>query len=435
MKRRKLLVLSIDALNTKDFNIIKELPNFSEFFKKGSYGKTLTGVYPSHTYTAHASVITGVYPDKHGVISNYIPTPGELKPDWHWQYDHIQSPNLLDLALEKGLTTATFLWPVTAKGPQDYNLPEIWDPRGVKNQIWLSISNGTPLFLLRVYKKFRHLLRGTNHPELDDFTTQCVLDLLSRKNVDLTFVHLTDLDTHRHYYGTMHEESRKALVRTDRRLGSIFSLLSEKGELENTDIIAFGDHGFLDITHRVHLNHLFLQKKWLEFNEQNRLLHWKVWANSCEGSCHIYLEDPKDHKFETQVYNYLLELQKDPGFGIEQIFTRKVFDQLHTGGEASFILEARKGFAFTHDWQGPAIEPIEKNPDKKTMIACHGYFPHKGDYTSLILAKGPSFKNGGVLDSARIIDIAPTLARIQDLNLPSADGRVLEEILTLPPKL
>ncbi len=430
MKGRKLLVLSLDALNTKDFELIKDLPNFSKFLQKGSYGKFLKGVYPSHTYTTHASVITGLYPDKHGIISNYIPSPGVLKPDWYWQYHYFKSPTLLDLAKNHGLKTATFLWPVTAKGPQNINFPEIWDPQGKKSQIRLSLSHGSPLFLLRIRQKYGDLLRGKEHPELDDFTTRSVLDLLSRKPIDIAFIHLADLDTHRHYHGTFDEESLKALPRLDHRLGQIFTHLREKGEWESTDIVAFGDHGFLDIAYQIHINHLFLSQKWLEFDENQELLNWKVWGNSCEGSCHVYLKDHSDEPFKETVYNYLSQLQEDPRYGIERIYTREDFKELHTGGDASFILEARKGFAFTHDWSAPAIEPVIKNPENKTTIACHGYSPDKPDYSSLFLAMGPSFKEGGVLEEVRIIDIAPTLAKIQGLDLSSSDGRVLEEILT-----
>lgn len=420
----------MDALNSRDFHHIKDLSNFSKLIEKGSYAKEVTGVYPSHTYTTHASVITGVYPDKHGVISNFIPAPGEVNPDWHWEYEHIKSPNLLGLAREKGLKTATFLWPVAAKGPQHYNFPEIWDPKGEKNQILISLTSGSPLFLLRMEHKFGHLRRGAEQPQLDDFTTQSVIDLLSRKNVDIAFIHLTDLDTHRHYYGTNSEESREALQRLDRRLGEIFSLLSDKGELDKTDILVFGDHGFLDITHRIHINHLFHLENWLGFDNQQKLLHWKVWANSCEGSCHIYLKDRTDQPFQEAVHNYLTALSEDPHYGIERIYTKEDFKQLHTGGDADFILEARRGFAFTHDWQGPAVESIEKNPLKKTMIACHGYSPQKRDYSSLLMAMGPSFKKGKVLEGIRIIDIAPSLAKILNLDLSSVDGRVLDEILS-----
>ncbi len=430
--KKKVILLSFDALHASDRSIIEKLPHFSKLLSGCALGKTVKGVYPSHTYTTHASVITGVHPDKHGITSNYIPTPGDRKPDWYWQYKHLQSPTLLGLAKEKGLKTATFLWPVTARGPQNYNIPEIWDPKKKKNQILLSLIHGSPLFLLSINQKYGKYRRGTEHPELDVFTMKSVLDLISKKDLDFVLVHLADVDTHRHYYGTDSDESRKALERLDSHLGDLLNLLKSKRELSSTDIIIFGDHGFLDIHQNININSHFHKKGWLTFNQEGTLDSWRVWAHSCEGSCHIYINEKENPSFTDEVYEEIHRLVTDSSSGIERIYRPKDFSDLHLQNGFSLILEGKKGYSFTPDWDLPLYSPVEKDPENKVSVAVHGYHPDKEGYRSLFLATGPSFKKGASVEEMRIIDIAPTIAEILNLPLPNADGRVLDELLEDP---
>ena len=58
-KRNKLLVISMDALGAPDVSFFRELPGFKRFLEKASYCFNVSSVYPSITYPAHTSIITG----------------------------------------------------------------------------------------------------------------------------------------------------------------------------------------------------------------------------------------------------------------------------------------------------------------------------------------------------------------------------------------
>ena len=45
------------------------------------------------------------------------------------------------------------------------------------------------------------------------------------------------------------------------------------------------------------------------------------------------------------------------------------------------------------------------------------------------MAKGPDFREGVVLERGRLIDQAPTYAKILGTELPNADGRVIESFI------
>ena len=135
IKDKYLIVVSFDALNSHDFEKLKNYPNFKRFLSGSSYSNEVTSISPSLTYPAHTSIITSCHPNRHGVISNTLMQPNRLSPDWNWNRKRVKVDTLYDVALREKLTVAALLWPVTAKSKITYNFPEIFANRPWKNQI------------------------------------------------------------------------------------------------------------------------------------------------------------------------------------------------------------------------------------------------------------------------------------------------------------
>lgn len=180
-----LIVISFDCLSSLDFPLLQELPHFQELFKNGAYCKQVETIYPSVTYPCHATIVTGNYPKRHGVINNTILQPGNPSPDWYWERCHIKGTTLYDEAKKANMTTAALLWPVTAKANIDYNMPEIFANRPWHNQIAVSLWNGTPLYQLAMNRRFGHLRRGLSQPELDEFVLESTVETIKTKKPDL----------------------------------------------------------------------------------------------------------------------------------------------------------------------------------------------------------------------------------------------------------
>lgn len=68
------------------------------------------------------------------------------------------------------------------------------------------------------------------------------------------------------------------------------------------------------------------------------------------------------------------------------------------------------------------------NSDYKFSVSSHGHLPHKGPQPVFLVA-GPDIRPGVVLPRQRIIDEAPTFARILGFPLPQAQGRCMEGLL------
>ena len=60
--------------------------------------------------------------------------------------------------------------------------------------------------------------------------------------------------------------------------------------------------------------------------------------------------------------------------------------------------------------------------------ATHGYMPDYGPQP-VFVAKGPAIREGVELGRGRVIDEAPTFAKIIGQTLPQADGKPIDEIL------
>ncbi len=69
MDRRSVIVLILDGCNVKALRKART-PHIDEIRRRGSYTFKCRSVYPTVTYSAHASILTGVYPNSHGIVGN-----------------------------------------------------------------------------------------------------------------------------------------------------------------------------------------------------------------------------------------------------------------------------------------------------------------------------------------------------------------------------
>ncbi len=104
--KRRLIVLSLDAMVYEDLEYLNTLPVFHGFLAEGSRVNRMRSIYPTVTYPAHTTMATGVYPNRHGVANNEVLAPGERASDWYWFHDAVKAPDIFDAAKQAGLTTA-----------------------------------------------------------------------------------------------------------------------------------------------------------------------------------------------------------------------------------------------------------------------------------------------------------------------------------------
>lgn len=427
-----LILISFDCLSALDFPILKDLPHFQSILKNGAHVEKVETVYPSVTYACHASIVTGNYPNRHGVINNTLLQPGWISPDWNWYRHCIKGTTLYDEAKKAGMTTAALLWPVTAKANIDYNMPEIFANRPWQNQIMVSLMNGTPRFQWELNQRFGYIRNGLDQPGLDDFVLESTVHTIKTKKPNVLMVHFTDLDTQRHYHGFSSNEAIAALHRHDIRLGRILAALKESGIYDKSTVVLLGDHSALDENKAIKPNVLLRQHSLITTNTKGKVKNWKAYCKSCDGSAYIYLKDSHDTATLTNVKQLLDSLLKDSNGGIENVLTGAEAAEKGADGTCAFMLEAQKGYYFLEDIEGEYLKKItveDLQDDKKYTVATHGYSPEKENYGTILMASGKGIKPI-TIPFCRLIDEGPTFARLLGVSLGETDGRVIEELLT-----
>lgn len=428
--QRKVIVLSFDALGARDWTVLKQYPNFNKLIANGQYSRQVRSVYPSLTYPAHASVLTGKMPRKHGIVSNTKLQPMRIKPDWFWHHKEIHGKTLFSEAKKKNLSVASILWPVSAGAPIQYNMPEIFPNRPWHNQMSISLLSGRKRFQVQMDRRHGHLRKGQEQPELDNFAHACALDTLKTYQPDMLFVHYTALDTAKHNHGADSEEARDAIKTLDKRLEDYFRVTRQMGIADETTFIIFGDHDSKDV-HSVIRPNVILQKEgFLSAEENGKILHCDYVFKSCDGSAYLYHNNL--HKIKRELIRQEVEIIQtaiekfNEGFGgIKVIMSGHEASYEGADNHALLMLEAEEGYYFLDDSFGEIVEGIDESKvgTAHWLKSSHGYHPDTAHYRSVYFAfgKGLEKKEIGEID---LMDIGVNIGVLMNLNLGETDGKV-----------
>ena len=116
--KKKLFVLSMDAMVREDVAYIANKPNFQKVLGKRAEVEGVCSVYPASTYPAHTTLVTGCNPGKHGVYSNFpLSTVSDGIAHWPLSVNSVFVEDLFAAAKRADLTTAAVFWPITANNP------------------------------------------------------------------------------------------------------------------------------------------------------------------------------------------------------------------------------------------------------------------------------------------------------------------------------
>ena len=432
MKSKYLIIVSFDAVGSSDLENLKFMPNFKKVIEKGAYIKKVKSIYPTLTYPAHTTIITGKYPKNHGIIDNTIFKKGNLHPNWYWFSKYIKGKTIIDIAKEKGMRTCSILWPVTGRADIEFNFPEIFPVKKHQNQILMSLYAGSFYYLYKLNKKYGSIRRGIEQPNLDNFVLKCMEDTINNEKPELMLVHFTDVDTIKHLYGATSNEAKDAVKRQDERLGKILDCLHKNNILSETDLIILGDHGAKDVSKVIRINKLFVDKGFIKVSKKNnKLLEYDAICKSLDGSAYIYLKNPKSERTKKAVEKLLHDF-KEKESGIEEVLDNEKIILEGADKNAAFMLEAKEGYYFIDEYGGDVIEKINAEDvgrDNHKYRGIHGYSPNKENYTTFFIGLGKDFKEGLTLEEGKLINHGPTIAKLLGGELEDCDGEA-EDILT-----
>lgn len=416
-------MVSFDGLAASDLSKVKFMPAFSRMMGKAAWHGHVKSIYPSLTYPAHATIITGRWPREHGIVNNTLFQPQRKKPDWFWKRSWLKGDTLYDAATRRGLTTAALLWPVTAGARIDYNMPEVLANRPWENQILVSLKSGTPRYQLEMNRRFGGIRDGVKQPALDYFVHKSLMATLEEKRPDLVLVHYTDLDAQRHDYGFNSKQAMEALKRHDKRLGDILDWNESLLENERYGISVLGDHSSLDVERVVNLNPLFVERGLIQLDDHGKLVDYRALMKSADGSAYLYVKGPELSHVKAHVKKIIEDFAREED-GIEAVYSGRDLMAFGADPEAFLMLEAQKGCYFNDDLSSKeAITDITDGLVKGPPYYhwnTHGFSPLKPDYDTVWMMAGEGIIPGEMTQPMNLLDEAPTYSAWLGIDLEGA---------------
>ena len=410
------VIVSIDGLRPDFYLGGYEAPTLEAIASGGARALAVESVFPSSTYPAHASIVTGVLPAKHGIHANTVWTESGSSRDWHWHAKALKAKPLWQAARERGLKVAITYWPTTVGARAEWVLGEIWDPdnKETGKRLAMAASQGMMTELLFAVGIPQDKI-AVDRTSVDNFVSRAAAYVFQRHKPNLQLVHLLNVDEVQHKHGPDAPEVKEAVRLQDENIARIRKAIADSGVADRTALLIVGDHGFTSITRNTSPNTLFRDAGLLK-EEGGKVTSWRALIRSSGGSASVYVKDPADI---ARVRDVLLTGSSVSGEPVYTVIERAQLDRLGYNPDAAFALDPADGVAFT--------ERI--GPTTPSVMGNHGQLPTRPGLATGFIAEGAGIRPGVSISKMRLVDIAPTVAAMLDLDLDGVDGRILRDLL------
>jgi predicted AlkP superfamily pyrophosphatase or phosphodiesterase len=404
------LMISIDGLRSKD---VTDGP------ARGLALPNLRGLMlPSVTYPNHTTLVTGVAPALHGIAGNLTFDPLQKNMEgWYWYAEDVKVPSLFDAVHAKGGVTLGFSWPATAGSLSiTDNIPEYWRAYTSEDVKAVRVVS-TPGLAERINK-----LSGTTFAATlgvtvaaDAARAKAAAAIIAADHPQFSAVHLSSLDETEHENGPGTPPVKVNLEALDDIVGTLIAAVRKA----QPDVVValVSDHGFAAISHDVNLVSAFVDAGLVTL-DKGKVKSWQAMPWYQAGSDIIVLADKNDAAVKEKVRALLMKLAANPENGIGGVIDRAEIAKRGGAKEADFWVNFAPGFKGGKAITGPLIT---SSVDKGT----HGYFPDWPEMRSTFLIAGPGVPKGKALGEIDMRDIAPTVAKILEVKLPTATGKPL----------
>jgi len=432
-KDRCVVLISLDGLANFYLDDPKaEMPFLKSLIESGTRSAGTVCTFPTVTWPNHTTMVTGVPASEHGVLGNdYLDrqTGQKVKlltdPVFD-KADLVTSPTIYDVAHAAGLKTAGIIWPATRNATTlDFQVPDMakdgWQKYGTPGWLQELRDAGIP-----VDKHGEYCTDSSGGGVLRDWLyTKLAAHLFHNHPPNLLLVHLIEVDHIQHKYGPQSPEAYWAVKFIDDRLRDVVESSKKSPFADKTTFVIVSDHGFLPITREIRPNVLLKQAGLITVDGKTETGK-AVYAVSNGGGCMIYLLDPaKKGELLPGLVEKLGAIE-----GVDAVITSDRFAELGLASPdkdpraPDFWLAAKSGYSFSDSTAGDDVVTLRETPG-----GTHGFLPGQKPLHGTLVLNGYGVKAGGSLPVVSNMDIAPTIAALLGVKLPTAKGKALTEAL------
>lgn len=407
------------------------MPALRRLAERGVVARRMECVFPSTTWPTHASMVTGVRPDRHGVVANYVldRTSGRaqhLTGDPIYDADRLlRAPTVYDVAHAAGRRTAAIDWPCTRRAAGlDFNLPFFKDQRVFESAtdpaVWRELGAlGLPIDRLGEWSELpKRFLR-------DDVVAEAAAHVLHRHAPDLLLVHFLCADSFQHLHGPRSPEAYWALEYVDHCVGRVLAALPAGALERDTVVVVVSDHGFLPSDREIRINVRLRQLGLLKVDAEGRITEGRARFVSNHGAGSVYVLDRAGRpSLVGDLRSELAGLEGVTGVWDVSDFAAlglPVPDDNPMMGD--LVLEAAPGYAFGDEAGG------DDRLGPPRYRGNHGHRPDHPDNGAFFLAAGAGVRRSAELGAIMSRDVAPTVAHLLQVTLGDVEGRLLVDAL------
>ena len=284
------ILISLDGFRA-DFLHRGLTPNLNSLVQNGISPQYMLPSFPSVTFPNHFTLVTGLYPESHGVVGNtfwdpelhaeffYTDPERSMQPKW-WNAEPLWET--LEYA---GVKTAIHMWP----GSEAHI--------GRVEPAYVDLYNGKEL----LSRKVDRVLNLLDLPGPDSLSAD-----VNAPRPQLIALYVPDVDADGHKFGPNSTEIRTTIKHADDMIGDVISGLHERNLSNIVNIIVVSDHGMattsvdrlIDIESLIDMNKVEHTDGWPSYGLRPKdeadldelYTHLKAHAQRL-GSFEVYLKD------------------------------------------------------------------------------------------------------------------------------------------------
>ncbi len=371
--RSSVVLISIDGFRA-DYIDRPEAANLGALARRGVRAEWMAPVFPTKTYPNHYSMVTGLWPEHHGVIANtmwdsaigYRFETGNRRaiadPRW-WAAEPIWVA-----AERQGVRTAAFFWPGTET-----------EIAGVRPTWWRRYDGTIPNA-----ERVGRLLEW--------------LSLPPDSAPSLVTTYFGDVDRKGHDFGPDAPETNAAIAKVDSAIGALVAGIEERGLSGKVNVVVVSDHG---MTPLAEARTIFLDD-YLDLS-QVVVIDWSPVAalapRSGADAADLYRQLEGRHPHLT-VYR-------------REEIPKRYHYRAHPR-IAPIIAVADEGWLITSRVRAASAHRRERGS--------HGYDPALPSMRALFVADGPAFRDGVVVAPFGNLHVYELLCAVLGLEPAANDG-------------
>ena len=377
-----LILISFDGFRW-DYMEKTATPNLDRLVANGVKADALIPSFPSKTFPNHYTIVTGLYPENHGIVFNTIYDPvfdttfslgnrDEVRNGRWWGGEPIWVT-----AEKQGLKTLCNFWPGSEA-----------EINGVRPTYWVEYDGNVPNEE-RVNKVFQYLDKPTK--DRPSFFT----------------IYFSDTDDYGHLNGPDSSAINVAIQECDARVGQLMDGLEDRDLLDKVNIMIVSDHGMAQLSQeRLIFLDDYLDPTNLRIPNFSPVMD--LWCETSEVD---------------SIFNLING--KHPNLSVYK--KQDVPERLHFSNNrriAPIIGIVDNGWSLTS-------HSYFNSHQSYYTGGTHGFDPINTDMHAFFLAYGPAFKSGVTVPAVKNINLYNLMARVLDIEPAPNDGdiKLVENIL------